>query len=312
VKDAMPNVNFSGLLVPAATPFGPDLTIDQPTFVKVCRWLLAEGAHGLAVFGTTSEANSLSIPERRDALEGLIGSGIPADVLLPGVGMSALPDAVDLTRHAISLGCGGVLVLPPFYYKPVWDDGLFAFYAELIERVGSEDLGLWLYHIPQNTGVPITHALIERLRTRYPQTVLGIKDSSGDWTNTQALITQHPGFRVFPSSEGVMLKALRLGGVGCISASGNVNAAGIRSLYDGWAGPDAEALQAAAAKIRTVVGSYTLVPAVKAVLAARLGVPSLGTLRPPLTALDAAQRTELLARLEAVGYHLQSPTTATA
>jgi 4-hydroxy-tetrahydrodipicolinate synthase len=297
-------VHFSGLLVPAVTPFTDDLDIDHARFATVCRWLLGQGAHGLAAFGTTSEANSLSIPERRDALERLVAAGVPPQALLPGVGASALPDAVELTRHAVSLGCGGVLMLPPFYYKPVSDDGLFAFYAETIERVGSEDLGLWLYHIPQNTGVAITHSLIERLRARYPRTVLGIKDSSGDWANTQALIQQHPGFRVFPSSEGVLLNALRLGAAGCISASGNMNASGIRALFDGWQGPDAEALQASAAEIRAIVGSYTLIPAVKAVLAAGLGAPSLATLRPPLAPLDPAQRADLLQRLEAAGHRL--------
>ena len=300
----MPKTQFAGLLVPAVTPVDAAFDVDHKTFAAICRWLLDQGAHGLAVFGTTSEANSLSVKARREALDRLLESGVRGDLLLPGTGMSALADTVELTRHAVSAGCGGVLMLPPFYYKPASDDGLFGFFAEAIERVGSSDLGVWLYHIPQNTGVPVTHTLIERLRARYPDTVLGIKDSSGDWANTEVLLKQHPGLRVFPSSEGVLLKALRLGAAGCISATGNVNPAGIRALYDGWQGPDADRLQSAAAEIRTIVSSYTLVPAVKAVLAAQLNLPALNAPLPPLTPLSSEQRDELLSRLAAIGYRL--------
>lgn len=300
----MPKTHFAGLLVPAVTPIDENFEVDHGTFAAICRWLLDQGAHGLAVFGTTSEANSLPVKARREALDRLLQSGFRGDQLLPGTGMSALADTVELTRHAVSNGCGGVLALPPFYYKPVDDEGLFRFYAEVIERVGSSDLGLWLYHIPQNTGVPITHALIARLRERYPETVLGIKDSSGDWANTEALLTRHPGLRVFPSSEGVLLKALRLGAAGCISATGNVNPAGIRAVYDGWQGADADRLQSSAAEIRTIVSSYTLVPAVKAVLAAQLDLPALNRPLLPLMPLAEEQNAELLSRLAAVGHRL--------
>jgi 4-hydroxy-tetrahydrodipicolinate synthase len=296
----MPKTDFRGLLVPAITPLGADLAPDPVAFVDVCRHLLAQGAHGLAAFGTTSEANSFSVAERKTMLEALVAAGIPPAVLLPGTGMCSLADAVDLTKHAVSLGCGGVLMLPPFYYKPVKDDGLFAFYAEVIERVGSADLGLWLYHIPQNTGVGIPYALIERLIARYPDTVLGIKDSSGNWDNTAGMLKAFPGFRVFPSSEGVLAKAMALGAVGCITASGNVNPHGIRALYDGWNGPDAERLQAAAAAVRDVISGYPpLIPAVKAVLARRLGRPGLTRMRPPLVALSPAEENELMTKLVA-------------
>ncbi len=298
----MAKADFAGVLVPAITPFDPGLEPDAPLFLKTCRWLLDQGANGLAVFGTTSEANSLSLGERRALLEGLVAGGLDPSLLLPGTGLPALPDAVELTRHAVSLGCGGVLMLPPFYYKPVSADGLFAFYAEVIERVGSSDLGLWLYHIPQMTGVGIPHDLIERLIKRYPQTVLGIKDSSGDWANTEAMLARFPGFRIFPSSEGVLLKALRLGAAGCITASGNVNAAAIRHLFDHWTSPEAEALQKPVAAVRDAVSGYPLIPAVKAILATLLAEPGLSTMRPPLTPLTEAQATELMGKLQAAGH----------
>jgi 4-hydroxy-tetrahydrodipicolinate synthase len=298
----MAKSNFSGVLVPAITPFDAQLQPDAPLYQTVCQWLLAQGANGLAVFGTTSEANSLSLSERMRLLEGLVEGGIDPSLLLPGTGQPALPDTVELTRHAVSLGCGGVLMLPPYYYKPVSVDGLFAFYSEVIERVGSSELGLWLYHIPQMTGVGIPHDLIERLIKRYPDTVLGIKDSSGDWSNTEAMLTRFPGFRIFPSSEGVLLKALYLGAAGCITASGNINAAAIRSLIDNWTSPEAETMQKSVAAVRDIVSSYPLIPAVKAVLAKALSEPGLGTLRPPLTGLNDAQANELMSRLAEAGH----------
>lgn len=303
----MAPVPFSGLLVPAITPFDGALAPDADAFVHVCKWLLADGAHGLAVFGTTSEANSLSVAERRGLLDHLVAAGVAPRVLLPGTGMCALPDAVELTRHAVGLGCGGVLMLPPFYYKPASDDGLFAFYAEVIERVGSSDLGVWLYHIPQNTGVGVPYTLIERLLARYGNTVLGIKDSSGNWENTEGMLRSFPGFHVFPSSEAVLTKALALGAAGCITASGNINARGIRALYDAWQGPDADALQAKVARVRAIIARYPpLVPAVKATLAEALGRPGLARLRPPLVALTAAERETLRAELAEAGHTISA------
>ena len=170
---------FHGVLVPALTPFGAELAVDRPAFLGFCRWLLEEGANGLAVFGTTSEANSLSVSERRSLLKELVEKGIPATRLMPGTGASNLPDAVELTRHAVVSGAPGVLLLPPFYYKNVPEDGVFAYYAEVIERVADWRLKVFLYHIPQMSGVPITHGLIARLVKTYGPVIAGLKDSSG-------------------------------------------------------------------------------------------------------------------------------------
>ena len=176
-----------GIYAPVLTPFDSDLRPDAVRFVAHCQWLVRHGAR-LAVFGTNSEAASIPVDERLRLTDAVLEAGVPPDRLLPGTGSCALGDAVTLTRHADRAGVAGVLVLPPFYYKPASDDGLFAFYAELIERVGSARLRLLLYHIPQLTGVPISTALIERLRARYPDTVVGLKDSSGDWSYSQALL----------------------------------------------------------------------------------------------------------------------------
>jgi 4-hydroxy-tetrahydrodipicolinate synthase len=300
----MARTDFRGLLVPAITPFTPDLAVDRAAFVDTCAWLLGNGADGLAVFGTTSEANSLTVGERMSLLEALVEGGVPAARLMPGVGMCALADTVALTRHAVDLGCGGVLSLPPFYYKPVSVDGLYSWYAAVIEGVGSADLGLWLYHIPQMTGVGIPYDLIARLLRDFPQTVPGIKDSSGNWDNTEGMLREFPGFSVFPSSEGVLVKATALGAVGCITASGNINPHGIRALLDALGTPAAEGLQAGVAAVRSIFSDYPLIPAAKAVLSAEQGDARLSTLRPPLTPLTAAQSAELRARLANAGWTL--------
>lgn len=295
---------FSGLLVPAITPFKADMTPDQEAFVDVCKWLLANGAHGLAVMGTTSEANSLSTGERMQLLEAVVEAGVDPSMLMPGVGMCSLTDTIALTKHAVSLGCGGVLTLPPFYYKPVSSDGLYAYYDAIIQAVGSSDLGLWLYHIPQIAGVGIPHDLIERLIKTYPDTVLGIKDSSGDWDNTEAMLKRFSGFRIFPSSEGVIMRSAALGGVGCISASGNINPAGIRRLLDALGTDEAEGLQKQVGEIRQIFASYPLIPAAKAVLARGLNKPGLKAVRPPLTDLPDAETDALMSKLQGAGWQI--------
>ena len=300
----MAGKRFGGLLVPAITPFTADLKPDSVAFVQVCKWLLTNGANGLAVFGTTSEANSLSMTERMALLEDLVAAGVPTDVLMPGVGMPSLMDTVTLTKHAVNLGCGGVLVLPPFYYKPVSVDGLHSWYAAVIESVGAPDLGLWLYHIPQNTGVGVPHDLIERLIHDYPDTVLGIKDSSGDWSNTEAMLERFPGFSVFPSSESMLVKSHALGGVGCITASGNINPSRIRALINVLGTPEADELQKSVAMVRAIFGGYPLIPAVKATLADAMNQPQMAKLRPPLDELPQADLVRLRQQLADVGWTL--------
>jgi len=291
-----------GVLVPALTPFHHDLSVDVERFVGHCRWLLAEGANGLAVFGTTSEANSLTIAERTGLLERLIECGIPPGVLMPGTGCCALPDTVALTRHAVEHRCFGVLLLPPFYYKGVSDDGVFASVAEVIQRVADSRLRVYLYHIPPMAGVGFSLPLIERLLKAYPGVVAGLKDSSGDWKNTQALLESFPGFEVFPGSETHMLDALRLGGAGCISATANVNVAAIGKLVRGWTTPDADAMQRDIAAVRAAIQKFPMVAANKAILAELQEADAWNVLRPPLLPLAADAKAQLFSSLEALQF----------
>ena len=273
------------LFVPAATPFRADLSPDPDRFVTHCRSLLEDGADGLAVFGTTSEATSLSVEERIELLEALVAAGIPPETLIPGTGCAALPDSIRLTRHAVGLGVRGTLTLPPFYYKAVPEDGVFAAYARVIEAVGSADLRLYLYHFPQMSAVPITLLLIARLLDAYPGTVVGLKDSSGDWDNTAAILKAFPGLEVYSSSESLLPKNAAAGGAGCISATANVNARGIVRLIRSIGGPEEAAAAADATEIRQVFEGLPLIPAIKATIARRFDDPGYAMVRPPLTPL---------------------------
>ncbi|HVP88479.1 MAG TPA: dihydrodipicolinate synthase family protein [Casimicrobiaceae bacterium] len=291
-----------GVLVPVLTPFQRDLAVDAERFVEHCRWLLAEGANGLAVFGTTSEANSLSIAERMSLLERLIEHGVPAGVLMPGTGCCALPDTVALTRHAVERNCFGVLMLPPFYYKGVSDDGIHASIAEVVQRVADDRLRIYLYHIPPMAGVAFSLPLIERLLKDFPRIVVGIKDSSGDWNNTQALLDSFPGFEVFPGSETHLLDALRKGGAGCISATANVNVAAISRVIREWQGADADALQDGIARTRGAIQKFPMVAANKAILARVRDDPAWDVVRPPLRPLAAEAKAQLFQALEALQF----------
>jgi 4-hydroxy-tetrahydrodipicolinate synthase len=293
---------FSGILVPALTPFDSTLEPDADALLQHCRWLLEQGVDGLAVFGTTSEANSLGIEERMALLEHLIEGGIPPEKLMPGTGLCALTDTVRLTRHAVEHGCRGVLMLPPFYYKAVNDDGLFASYAEVIERVGNDALRVYLYHIPPVAQIGLSLSLIGRLLESYPNVITGLKDSSGDWSNTHAVLREYPALATFCGSETFLLDTLKNGGAGSITATGNINPTQIRLLYSGWQQEDAAALQAQITAVRKAYESYATVPALKVVAAEFYEASSWRIVRPPLCALGADDRRALLQSLAGAGF----------
>ncbi len=296
----------SGVWAPALTPFRQDLSPDPDRFARHARWLLANGCSGLAAFGTNSEANSLSVDERMALLEFLVAQRVPPTSLMPGTGCCALTDSVRLTAHAVGLGCAGVLMLPPFYYKGMTDEGLFRCFSEVIERVGDARLRMYLYHIPPVAQVPISIALIGRLVQRYPQVVAGLKDSSGDWNNTKAVLDAFAGsgFDVFAGSEVFLLSNMRDGGVGCISATANVNPRAIHHVFENWREPVADSLQDGITSTRAVVQRYPMIPALKAIVARGFGDPGWATVRPPLVELTAAQRDSLAADLDAHGFEL--------
>jgi 4-hydroxy-tetrahydrodipicolinate synthase len=295
---------IEGVLSPVITPFGKDYAPDAKRFVAHCRWLLRSGCAGLAVFGTNSEANSLSVSEKKQLLEQLIAGGVSASQLMPGTGHCALSDSIELTRAAVQMGCAGVLMLPPFYYKGVSDEGLYRNFAEIIERVGDDRLQLYLYHIPPVSQVAITLNLIEKLLSKYPGIVAGVKDSSGDWANTKSMLDNFAkgGFDVFAGSETFLLDNMRNGGKGCITATGNINPGAIANVYKNWRTADADKLQAGITATRKIVQKQPMIPALKSAVAHFGNDPQWRTVRPPLVELTTNQEEELIRDLKAAGF----------
>ena len=287
---------LSGVFAPVLTPFKKNLSVDKLAYLNFCKWLLSNKV-GLAIFGTNSEANSLSLSERINLLEFLVAKGIPPSRLVPGNGACAFPDSVALTKVALDLGAPAVLMLPPFFFKGVSEDGVFAAYAEVIERVANPKLKVLLYNIPKLSGVPLTLPLIKRLAERYPETVVGLKDSSGDTAYTLNVMQALPKFHVFCASESLLLETMRNGGAGCISACANFNPAAIVKLYENWNGPQAESLQAAVNPVRSIIESRPMIAALKAATAVFAKHANFAVVRPPLHGFDANGKAELLQAL---------------
>ena len=294
-----------GVLSPVVTPFGRDLSPDPARFIAHCRWLLSQNC-GLAVFGTNSEANSLSTNERIALLEALLAADIDPSRMMPGTGCCALTDTVRLTEHAVKAGCAGVLMLPPFYYKDVSEEGLYRSFSEVVERVGDTRLRIYLYHIPPVAVVGITTGLVERLLKKYPTAIAGMKDSSGDWNNTRTFLDAFAksGFDIFPGSESFLLAGMKNGGAGCISATANVNPAAIDRLYRDWRKSDADLQQEALNVVRKTVGQYVMIPALKAVVAHFTKDPQWAAVRPPLTELTAAQAKNVIDGLKKLNFDM--------
>ena len=292
-----------GVLAAVLSPLDGELNPDHVQQVRHCRWLLARGCDGLAIHGTTGEANSLSVDERIEALHALAAAGIDGGRIIAGTGCCAIPDSVALTRAALEIGAAGALMLPPFYYKDVGEEGLFAAYSEVIQRVGDDALKIYLYHFPALSGVPITLTLIERLLAAYPDTVVGVKDSSGNWPATTAMVTQFPGFRVFAGSERRLLDCLEIGGAGTISATVNVTCAQAAAVMAAWTAGDAVAAKEHQRRLtasRAAIEAFPMVPALKAIMARHNGDEGWLALRPPLAALAEAERRALFEAIDGI------------
>jgi 4-hydroxy-tetrahydrodipicolinate synthase len=281
-----------GVYAACLTPQHPDFRIDHPRLAVHAAWLLQSGCTGLTLMGTTGEAVSFSVDERREMLEHVLAAGVPASSILLGVGCSALTDTLALARHAVDHGVRSLLVLPPFYYKHVRDDGLVATFDALVQHIGGE-VNLFLYHFPALSGVPFTLPLIERLVGRHPGIVTGIKDSSGDVGNMRAVAEAFPGFRVFAGTEKYLLEVLRAGGAGCISATANLTAPWAARLFLSWQNPGADALQAQLTAVRQAIEVFPAIPALKYLTERRTGDVAWRHMRPPIVPLSPDEQAAL-------------------
>src|SRR5436189_2770140 len=308
-----PSQRIRGVLAPVVTPFRVDLSPDRERFIRHCQWLLSQNC-GLAPFGTTSEANSMSTDERISLLDALVAARIDPSRMMPGTGCCSIVETVALTAHAVKHGCAGVLMLPPFYYKNVSEEGLYRYFSEVVQRVGDTRLKIYLYHIPSVAIVGVTPKLVERLLKAYPTAIAGMKDSSGDWNNTKTFLDAFAvragravsGFDVFVGSESFLLANMRNGGVGTISATANVNPAAIHKLYRQWnTAGDADQQQSKLNVVREVFSSRkfpSMIAAVKQAIAIYGNDPEWARVRPPLIELTTDQAELLAADLETIGF----------
>jgi 4-hydroxy-tetrahydrodipicolinate synthase len=298
------SARIRGVLAPVITPFGADFSPDKKRFIAHCQWLLSQNC-GLAMFGTTSEANSLAVEERSTLLDELVAAGVDTSRTIVGTGCCSITETVKLTSQAVKHGCAGVLMLPPFYYKDVSEEGLYRYFSEVVQRVGDPRLRIYLYHIPPVAMVGITAGLVERLLKSYPNAIAGMKDSSGDWNNTRIFLDAFAqfGFDVFVGSESFLLANMRNGGAGTISATANVNPAAIHKLYAEWKNADADDQQAKLNVIRDAFGKkYPLISALKQGMAIYANDPAWAKVRPPLIELTAEQAKTLAAELKTISF----------
>ena len=308
---------IGGVLAPVVTPFKADLAPDRERFIAHCKWLLSQNC-GLAVFGTNSEANSLSMEERAMLLDELAAAGVDPSSMMPGTGCCSIMETVKLTKQAVGNGCAGVLMLPPFYYKDVSEEGLYRYFSEVVQRVGDARLKIYLYHIPPVAIVGITPRLVERLLAAYPNAIAGMKDSSGDWHNTKTFLDafSKSGFDVFVGSESFLLANMRNGGVGTISATANVNPAAIHKLYVACAEQSKfenresklERLQADLNVVRQVFSSRkfpSMIAALKQAIAIFRNDPEWSRVRPPLVELTPDQANLLAVELETIKFAMR-------
>ena len=336
------NERIRGVLAPVVTPFKPDLSPDPERLIGHCKWLLSQKC-GLAMFGTNSEANSMSAEERMTLLDALVAAGVDPAHMMPGTGCCSISETVELTAHAVKHGCAGVLMLPPFYYKNISEEGLYRYFSEVVQRVGDPRLKIYLYHIPPVAVVGITPKLVERLLQAYPTAIAGMKDSSGDWNNTKTFLdafaeTARPAptaraastFDVFVGSESFLLANMRNGGVGTISATANVNPAAIHELYADYnrqncsgvcvkrranrkalgtsaSTTDLTTLQARLNVVREVFARKSwpsMIAALKQAIAIYGNDPEWARVRPPLVELTTEQARKLAAELEKIEFSI--------
>jgi 4-hydroxy-tetrahydrodipicolinate synthase len=286
---------IEGVLAASVTPLTKELGIDGRRFEQHCRWLLENGCDALALFGTTGEANSFPVKERIAALEYLAKSQFDLTKVIVGTGCCAIEDTVELTRHALRCGVSGVLMLPPFYYKKISDEGLLAYFAQVIEKTASDRLKIYLYNFPLMTGISFSFELIGMLRKNFSGVVAGIKDSSGNYENMKQMSALFPGFQVFSGTERYLQGILESGGAGCISASVNVTAGLASRIYHGWKNAeDISLMQNKLSEIRTFLEKFPMIAAIKTILSVWHSDDNLSLIKPPHIPLAKSEAAMLI------------------
>lgn len=283
-----------GVLAASLTPLTSDGTPNGPALARHVHRLLRTGCDAVLLFGTTGEGLSFTVEERTAALEAVLKADIPSHRLLVGTGALPLSDATTLTTHATDQGVGGVLVMPPFHLPTPTDEGLLSAYDRVIQSVGSNDLHLYFYHYPQLFGTSVSFSLIEELRTRYPETVAGVKDSSGEWDHFESLSASFPELQMFTGTERFLAPGLAAGGAGCISATANLTAPIAQAVLQAWRnGNDPAPFQSVLTERREALSRFHNIPALKQMMAWQTNEEGWTRVQPPLSPLSPAMVDEL-------------------
>lgn len=280
-----------GVYAAALTPMNPDLSCNHKKLASHCFKLLQHGCTGIALFGTTGEGPSFSVAERVEALQKLVLEGFDPRKIILGNGSSGIIDTVNLGLEVLKQGCGALLIAPPSFYKNVTEEGVVAFYREIIQRIGNSNLRILLYHIPQFSGVPLSLEIIEALRREFPQIVIGIKESEGNLTFAKTILQTFPNFQVFVGKEKHLVESVHFGGAGTICGLANLDPELICSLYSQGKkaiSPNPESIEI----INRALKEISFIAAAKALMKRKEG-DAWHFLRPPLLPLNVAQ-TELL------------------
>ncbi len=294
--ESLPN----GVFAASLTPLKKNLSINYEKLITHGSKLLNGGCDGLVLMGTTGEANSFDLLERKQILEETIKSGVDPFRILVGTGCCSLSETVSLTKHALDMGVNNVLVLPPFYYRSVEDDGLFRYFEELISRVGNPDLRIFLYHFPKMTGLPFSLSLIEALLKGFLGTIAGIKDSSGDWTNMSAMSDRFTNFRIFSGTEIYLTDLLKKGGSGTISATVNLLYRQAAEVYKNANNSNGEFLQQQLTDLRRSIEKYPTIPILKLLMSQLENDEEWLNIRPPLMPLTLWNESEIKSILEEI------------
>lgn len=292
-------MNLQGVIAAAATPVTPEWKVDNDRLIEHCRWLLGPGGcDGINLLGTTGEAASFSAAQRHQAMEAVAKAGLPLDRFMVGTGASALKDTCRLTAAARDLGFAGALVIPPFYYKTIGQEGIQAYFDALIANTGRHHLRLYLYNFPAMSSVPYDLPTVMRLTATYPEQILGLKDSSGDLAYSSGVAKSLPGFLVFPSAEGSMERATEMGFAGCISATANVTGPFAGRAWRSDSPEDKKAALKLASEVRATISRFPLVASVKAALSILRKDPNWLRLVPPLMGLSPKDADTLSTNLQ--------------
>ncbi|WP_162009375.1 dihydrodipicolinate synthase family protein [Labrenzia sp. CE80] len=294
-----------GIYAAAVSPFDADGTLNTAKLIAYCKHLMSDGGcDGVAPTGTTGEGTSVSMRDRLALPAAFAEAGMPTDSVIFGTGAPAAGDCVELTRAAVDAGFLNVLVLPPYYYKNASDDGLYSYFANLVEKIGNDRLRVYLYHFPQMSQAPLSTSLVKRLRADFGAVIAGLKDSSGDFEQSRAFVEATGGvaedFDIYPSSEAMLWDGLSIGTAGIISGSTNAFANWVQKARKAPEGAEREAAMEEVRRRRSLAGKYPMMAGMKQIEAWRSGDDSWTRMAPPLVPLTAEQKSALKSDLDAL------------